>query len=267
MLGANYAAASRLNYQHYLWRETLRFSIHPSIPVPEEARIADVATGTAIWLIDVTHEHPAAQLDGFDIDMSQAPPKQWLNPKIALKTWNIFDRVPDDMIGVYDVVHVRMLVLVVQNSDPRNIIRNLFQMLKPGGYLQWDDLNYHDVYVKTSDSSLSTPALDRFHEMIYSNGRSDWALHLSSIFAEEGLVENKLYHFQDPPELAKANGDQWLLAVEEFASTLAKTHQGDGANKILQIIQDASKEVLEGAAIVIPRVVCVGRKPSMDSKI
>ena len=38
----------RLNAQHYLWKETCGFNLHPRIPIPQngEVRIADVGTGT-----------------------------------------------------------------------------------------------------------------------------------------------------------------------------------------------------------------------------
>lgn len=266
MLGRSYAAASRLNFQYYLWKESLHFNVHPSVPIAKEVRIADVATGTAIWLIDVAREYPTAQIDGFDINLSQAPPKQWLSPNITLKTWNVFDHPPEDMIEVYDVVHVRLLVLVVQRSDPRNIIRNLLRMLKPGGYIQWDELNYPDTHIKTSDSSLLTPALHELRTMVYSQGRNDWTLRLPELFAEEGLLGTKIYHFRDPPELVKANGEQHLLTMEEFASGLARTDRKDEATKIFKLLQDVSNEVLEGAALSMPRVVCVGRKASGEVK-
>ena len=136
MLGRSYAAASRLNLQHFLWKESLHFNLHPSIPIPEAAFIAEVAAGTKLLLIDVAREHPNARLDGFDIDISQAPPREWLATNITLKTWNIFDDVQEHMIGIYDVVHVRLVAIVVQESDPRPILRNLIRMLKPGGYIQ-----------------------------------------------------------------------------------------------------------------------------------
>ena len=261
MLCRNYAAASRLNYQYYLWKESLHFNIHPSIAIPNNARIADVATGTAIWLIDVARECPMAQLDGFDIDISQAPPKQWLPPNVNIKTWNVFDSLLDDMIGVFDIVHVRLLILVVQQSDPKSIIRNLFRMLKPGGYIQWDDLDYPNMHVKACEASLRTPALQAMRETAYSGGRNDWTLRLPEFFGEEGLLETKLYHFQDSLIFARANGEQHLLTMEEFASSLAKTDRTEEAREVFKLIQDASKEILTGATLSMPRVVCVGRKP------
>lgn len=262
MLGRNYAAASRLNFQHYLWKESLHFNLHPSIPIPEEAQIADVATGTAIWLIDVAREYPTARLDGFDVNTSQAPPEQWLSPNITLKTWNIFEDVPDQMIGIYDVVHVRLLVLVVQKGDPRNILRNILQMLKPGGYIQWDELNYPDTHVRDSGSSSHSPALHELREMVYSQGRNDWTLRLPEFFAEEGLLEAMIYHFQVLPEFARANSEQHLLTMEEFASSLAEMDHREEATKIMNLIQDAGHEVVNGSALSMPRVVCVGRKAS-----
>ena len=79
MLDRNYTAAVRLNFQHYMWKAALKFNIHPSIPIPsldQDAHIADVGTGTAIWLAEVAHELPNVQLDGFDLDLAQAPPKE-----------------------------------------------------------------------------------------------------------------------------------------------------------------------------------------------
>ena len=161
MLDRNYAAACRLNYQFYLWKNSLQFNIHPSILIPKhDAYIADVGTGTAIWLLDLSRELSSAQLDGFDISLAQAPPKQWLPANVELRTWNILDEVPDEMAGKYDIVHVRLLVLAVENSDPRPLLRNLINMLKPGGFLQWDELDFAGTHVNTINESMQTPALE-----------------------------------------------------------------------------------------------------------
>ena len=261
MLGRNYAAASRLNLQHYLWKESLQFNLHPSIPIPPEARIADVATGTAIWPIDVAREHPTVQLDCFDINISQAPPKPWLPPNIRLKTWDVYDNVPEQMTGKYDIVHVRLLSLVVQKKGPRLILQNLLRMLKPGGYIQWDELNYPGSHVKNCDYSLPTPALHALQRTMYSGGKNSWALHLPEYFAQEGMLDPTIYHFPVPPELTRARGEQHVLTLVEFASSLiAKTNHGEEAKTILGLIDEADGEVSGGAALWVPRVVCVGKK-------
>ncbi|MCJ1262459.1 hypothetical protein MMC22_002329 [Lobaria immixta] len=260
-LERNYAASARLNLQFYLWKASLKFNIHPSIPSPgQNARIADVATGTAIWLLEVAQELPNVKLDGFDIDLTQAPPKEWLPPNTRLRYWNILDGTPDDLLSKYDIVHVRLIGLIVENSNPRPIIRNLVKILKPGGYLQWDDLNLPDTHVKTVDESLQAPALQELRKMIYSRGRNDWPLQLDVTLNEEGFQDARLYHFKGSLELAKANNEHNLLFFEEFASKLASAGNTDEASQLNQLIQAGYKEQLEGAALWMPRVVCVARK-------
>lgn len=70
-----HAAASRLNLQYYLWKETLKSDVDPAIALEENSVFADVACGTAIWLVHVAQQFPSASLDGFDIDLSRAPSK------------------------------------------------------------------------------------------------------------------------------------------------------------------------------------------------
>lgn len=116
---------------------------------------------------------PEAKLYGFDINLTQTPPREWLPSNVTLVHWNIFDAVPEDMYGRFNVIHVRLLILVVQNSDPSNIIRSLVKMLKPGGYLQWDDLYYPETDVKIASSSSKTSKSDELRTMVYSQGRHD----------------------------------------------------------------------------------------------
>ena len=108
----SHAAASRLNLQFYLWKDALKYNIHPSIQpslVPN-ALIADVASGSGMWLIDVSRQLPDAQLDGFDLVLRQVPHRKWLPANINFRFWNILEEIPDDLVGKYDYVHTRLLV-------------------------------------------------------------------------------------------------------------------------------------------------------------
>ena len=268
MLGGSYTATSRLNYQFYLWKESLHFNIHPSIPIPARgACIADVATGTAIWLTDLASEMPDAELNGLDVDLGQAPPQNWLPHNVKLKEWSVFDEPPEEMVGIHDLVHVRLLGFVVKHGDPRPILRNLMKLLKPGGYLQWEDFNCPDTSVRFMQGALYTPALHKIKKLVYSQGRNNWAVELAETFKEEGLLDAKTYHYGDRLELVKANSDQHLLTFEEFASNLEHAGQKAEADVIYKLIKDAHKESLRGAALCMPRVVCVGRKPLDTSSL
>ena len=264
MLDRSYIAACRLNYQFYLWKESLQFNIHPSIPIPtHDASVADIGTGTAMWLLDLAREVPSSvQLDGLDISLAQAPPEKWLPANVMLRTWNALDKVPDDLIGKYDVVHARLICLAVEDSDPRPIMRNLIKMLKPGGYLQWEELDFQGNRVKTVDASLRAPALEEVVKTTHSQGRQDWILQLAETSSNEGLHSAELYRYEDRIELARANCEQHMLTVDEFAARLAKIGKNEEAEKLYRTLQDGYQECLQGAAISTPRLVCVARKPS-----
>ncbi|KAL8801583.1 MAG: hypothetical protein Q9182_004369 [Xanthomendoza sp. 2 TL-2023] len=103
ILNRKYAATTRLNSQHLLWKLELGWCLHPSFQAltaenqisastappnvsaatvmssiqdlnpsmaqPENFRIADLATGTAIWAIDASYNFSLAYTDVFDINL------------------------------------------------------------------------------------------------------------------------------------------------------------------------------------------------------
>ncbi|KUJ18659.1 uncharacterized protein LY89DRAFT_683569 [Mollisia scopiformis] len=257
----SHIAACRLNLQHYLWKEALKFNIHPSILLPKNNTIADVATGTAMWPIDVARQFPDAQIHGFDNDIRQAPHRDWLPLNLSIRYWNIFEELPNDLVGKYDYVHVRLLVLVIQEGNPRSVLRKLWKMLKPGGFLQWDELDCVNMHVKKVDPSLQSPALDEIREMSWANGRHDWTIELPRFMTEEGFQDAKIEYFGDGPELSRAFNEQHLLTMEEFASSLIKIGKVEAGLKFHRLIEDGYQESTIGAALCIPRVVCVAKKP------
>ncbi|KAB8068890.1 hypothetical protein BDV29DRAFT_199087 [Aspergillus leporis] len=273
MLDRSYKAASRLNYQFYLWKESLQFNLHPSIPLPTNdstpIRIADLATGTGIWLFDLLRDpavsrYRSLQLDGFDVDLKNAPVGEWLPPMITLREFDIFDDVPSDLIGKYDVVHLRLLVLVVQQSDPLPVIQKIFQMLKPGGYIQWDDMDFPDSTIVRSKALCSgpSPAHESFLEFMQSNGRNDWVLDLPSHLMERhgGFEDAHLFHYTDRPELYKANGEQYILFLEEISTRFKTAGKMEDARNLDQMVRGLAEESKLGVCLSMYRTVCVARK-------
>ncbi|CAG8958208.1 hypothetical protein HYFRA_00000561 [Hymenoscyphus fraxineus] len=261
MLDRTHAAACRLNLQFYLWKDAIGYNIHPSIPIPisENIVIADVAAGTGAWLLDVAKTLPNATLEGFDNDLSQAPHEKWLPSNVSMRHWDIFDDVPEELVGRFDFVHVRLLVMVIEGR-PEGVVRNLLRMLKPGGYLQWDELDCVNMRVKKVDPAIQAPALDQLVKMSYANGRYNWTLELPKFMTDEGFLDVTMEHFDDKPELVRAFNEQHLLTMEEFALRLLKMGKEDAAGKFFELIKEGYQEAVAGAAFCIPRIVCVGRK-------
>jgi hypothetical protein len=52
---------------------------------------------------------------------------------------NLLDPVPQDKKETFDVLHLRLLVLGLPTGQWKTACENLFQLLKPGGYLQWEE--------------------------------------------------------------------------------------------------------------------------------
>ncbi|KAK2616874.1 hypothetical protein QQS21_000252 [Conoideocrella luteorostrata] len=214
-----------------------------------------------MWLIDVSRQLPEAHLHGLDYNLRQAPHQTWLPPNIYMKCLNIFEDMPDDPIGKYDCVHTRLLLLVVQEKDSRPIIQNLHRLLKPGGYLQWDELDTVNALIKKVNPDQQTLALDQLREWSRADSQHDWTVQFADFCIEEGFIDAKIDFFEDGNELARAFNDQHLLITEEFAQSLGELGHSKLAAKYLSLVEEAYDESVAGGALCVPRVVCVARKP------
>ncbi|CAI6267854.1 unnamed protein product [Periconia digitata] len=249
ILDRNYLAACRLNLQHYLWREALGFTIDPLIPVSENADIADVACGTGLWLLDAARLLPNAKLRGFDLDLSQAPHSNWLPSTITLEKWNIFEDIDPHWEGQFDLVHIRLLVLVLSGETRQPFVNRLFKLLKP------------DMHVRKVNLAIASPALDQLYELCNSFGRHEWTLQIPELLAEAGFEQARLTEVGDAPHFARAFNEQHMMTMEEIAEGMARLGKTELANRTLRLIRDAHPESVNGATLCIPRVVVVARKP------
>lgn len=263
-LGSETAAAFRLNGIFHFWKEHLGFNIHPTIreslqtPNP---RIADVATGTAIWLIDLAKELPDATLDGLDLTLDMAPPVEWLPPNITLRQWNIFEELPEELVGQFDLVHLRLLLPVIQNGDPSSIIQKITRMLKPGGWIQWDDLNIREAKIFKARPELKIEALEYLSRFWNTGERQEWIGRLPQSFEQEGMKRTSIDRYENLKQYLKADCEGYIVTCEETARTLARKGKVDEAKEFSQIVHQASLEAAAGAAVVATRVVCIGQKP------
>lgn len=81
------------------------------------------------WLIDLSNHLPEAQLDGLDITLKTLPPKGWIPPNVNFREWNVREPVPEDLVGQYDIVHVRYLCLVLSNDEVSSVLENVTKLL------------------------------------------------------------------------------------------------------------------------------------------
>ena len=124
--------ASRLCYQHFLWRELYKSNIHPSINLANKPnlRIAEFAAGHCLWAMQVAEEFPNAQVEASDIDLSLMPPKTELPANLSIRKWIFFHPIPEAWKGAFDMIHVRLLVQpFAGKQDPRPVLQKFVIML------------------------------------------------------------------------------------------------------------------------------------------
>lgn len=85
---------------------------------------------TSIWLLDARDMiSPSARLEGFDISLDGVPPADTLPSNVKFRHWDLKEDVPDDLVGVFDIVHLRSLSFVLLNDQVPAAVERLFKML------------------------------------------------------------------------------------------------------------------------------------------
>ena len=261
VLNRDYAASTRLNCQFFLWKEELGFNLHPSIDIPSYgSRIADIATGTAIWLIDLARSLLDSHLDGFDISLEQCPPPHWLPGSVSVTQWDVFSPVPPILKGQYDVVHIRLALLVVRGNDPRPILRNVLELLKPGGYLQWDELDVFEAYVTSINSMVETEKFRRAQELT-DLSRLEWVRELQGIVEQSGFEEVQKFKYGCDLALVKYYQDMQFLVMEEEAANATSVEE---KAKIYRAINMTYEESKKGIARCTPKIIIIAKKSSRE---
>lgn len=82
--------------------------------------------------MDIHESLPSdAILHGLDVDISMAINHAWAPSRVTFETLDIFQPIPQHLLGQYDVVNVRLFAFVVKNNDPSAIVQKLASMLSP----------------------------------------------------------------------------------------------------------------------------------------
>ncbi len=131
---------------HSKWHSNISYLLHPSIAtnLSSSAIVADIGTGTGLFLTELAKAYPKATLRGFDISQELFPAPANLPCNVELSIMDFKQPPPLSEHSRYDVVHVRLLTAAMNPVDWDVAVRNLIQLLKPGGALQWEECNFAD---------------------------------------------------------------------------------------------------------------------------
>ncbi|KAL0781858.1 hypothetical protein CaCOL14_003193 [Colletotrichum acutatum] len=187
----------RLDLQHTLFRLTFDDRLGtapPNDPGSKVGRVLDVGTGSGIWAIDYGDEHPDSEVRG--IDLSAAQPT--FTPKNVKFLIDDLEE-PWTYSRPFDYIHSRMMNSSIR--DWREYIRNCYDNLNPGGYLELNEIDVKPL----SDGGTLKPehSISRTVEMLqeaselferpYQDPRA-----LKAVLMETGFTGVTMHHFKWP---------------------------------------------------------------------
>ncbi|KAJ5520142.1 hypothetical protein N7463_000595 [Penicillium fimorum] len=271
LLVRNIAESERLERQYKAWQANIGYLLHPSIKQHDRMRIADVGTGTGIWLRDLASVLPTTcQLDGFDLSGVMFPPKDTLPENITFHLQNLLEPFPEEYLGEYDVVNVRIMVVALSHDEWEPAVRNLMTLLKPGGYLQWVDCAAHECVVKGEpEGKQATNArhgLDLFRRTLISLGKTPNVAALRGTFQNSGLesCEERIYTLDNPDTREDINLTV-AVVIQHVLTAASKTHKLDEIPSVDQLttLREAMLSDFHslGCYFCFDVYVVVGRKP------
>ncbi|MCJ1312095.1 hypothetical protein MMC25_005769 [Agyrium rufum] len=155
MLRRDSAESKRLDDQHRFFLSLSGGQLaHSTVPLKHLNAIADIAAGTGIWLRqlaskveptpDKAGKHPA--FVGFDISSEQYPPQEEWEKGLNLVVHDMTKPFPTEYHDTFDLVNVRFVSYVLQAADMVTVVENIVQIIRPGGYLQWQECDAGDSW-------------------------------------------------------------------------------------------------------------------------
>lgn len=183
---------NRLDFQHRLSLCLEKGQLYLS-PVRNPCEVLDIGTGTGIWAIEMADQHPHARVLG--IDLSPIQP-DWVAPNCHFQIWDFED--PWDFKRQFDLIHGRLLIGSI--SNPRYLLRQAYQSLAPGGWLE-----FQDVCPPTSDDNTIPPGssycqwVNTWCQALETGGRDPFlAAQYENLLQEAGFVNVNVRKYKVP---------------------------------------------------------------------
>ncbi|PWY64968.1 hypothetical protein BO94DRAFT_591471 [Aspergillus sclerotioniger CBS 115572] len=218
--------AIRLESQHLLWQLHTGYLLHPDIPLQDGMAIADIGAGTGLWATEVASQLPPnARVSAFDIADTHFPPKEYWPANVSFDQLDSMSDVPSSLIGQFDVVHLRMWAFIIRDNDPSPLIRHAAKLLKPGGYLQWEDARFGSTVVhgkaaqqmRTFMSSMTAISKHNFQWL------DNLDQHVSRAEASLNIIDCQYKEWA--PRLIPHCMDTFLVALENSGAVLDRMKQ------------------------------------------
>lgn len=160
---------------------------------------------------------------------------------------------------MYDLVHVRLVMLAIE-KDPSTVIQNLSMLLKPGGCLQWEELDVTQTRIEAVEEGVSTTAMEMMVSMMIGKKGIGWVLELPVLLEREGLGEVTTRKIMPDMALLRSYSMSHLPSWVEIAQNLVEgSQERQGIEKMMKGV---AAEIGQGAAFGIAKTVTLARRAS-----
>ncbi|KAJ6130526.1 hypothetical protein N7512_003306 [Penicillium capsulatum] len=277
----NFRSSARLHLQHFLIQNTLGYLLEPAIEKsfvtsPQSLKVADLACGNGIWLTELhshfTKHNISAQLDGFDINPVNFPDAAYLPASVSLQQLDVLAKpLPAHLIGVYDVVHIRAFVSVISASVLPTVLSIAWDLLKPGGFLQWEETRADRFIVESTSPQVSKLACESIVKVLQGGLQAkgiqnDWVDVLDTYINQFGFQDGRLLVQEKREQDYKGWTEDYLMVWEEVATFFPPKSQAPNAplsrEAWVDLFEKGVKETEQGVVVHQGRVItAVGQKP------
>lgn len=267
--------SARLHMQDWLWRIQLGGLLRPKITNDLAAKgskplnIVDVGSGNCIWLIAAALENPTWSFTGLDVSKENFPKPDELPANLKLDgNFDAFDPIPESMQHKFDIVHVRAFGAIVKKGNPEPLARNLLDLLRPDGYIQWEDIDITSIGAIPSSTRAPIENIEEFHRRFLEVQKVigveiSWVPNLPQTFKTVGLELIEALQLPDTPALRKSRTEKDFFGIQALGRTMGpRMPQIMGQPEDYQeLTSKVWQEIQQGAHITTDSWCVVGRKP------
>ncbi|KAJ6035863.1 hypothetical protein N7540_000142 [Penicillium herquei] len=275
----SYRTSARLHLQHLLIQNTLGYLLEPNIEEllaasGSDLRIADLACGNGIWLIDLetylAKKNISAQLDGFDVNPVYFLDAAFLPPSISLKQLDILVKpIPAELVGVYDVVHIRAFNSAIPDGNLEPVLSTALALLKPGGFIQWEETR-GDKWTVDGPAEVSKMASHGIVQLLQMGLKAkgishDWLKDLDKRLESFGFQDTRSIIQGKRKQDYKGWTEDYLMAWDETTALFPPKSQAPNApftrEAWLDLLTKVIEETEQGVVVHQDHVItAVGRK-------
>ena len=275
LLARDQRASTRLTFQHFALVQFQGFTFHPTIQSYIDTQtknnhalhIADLATGNGIWAFEVAKTIPSAEVTGIDISDSQFPPPLSRPKNTAFATGDLFDTdLAERYTSAFDIIHLRLTVGFIYDKSKDTLISNILRMLKPGGYIQWEEVADPAIWTVHSDGS-TTEGLPLPFELMFRHApmlsAMKWARSLPGLFERAGFTDIVEYRPNPTDNVGVLLPQKELLywVIEEVFELMISLGK-PGAREDYEIaLEEFQKAYRRGEMWAYGWTIALGRKP------